>query len=263
MIRLAFLVLCFLSLGAVPAAATDFMLSFDDGPVPGATEAILDQLATLQGEDGRPVRAAFFLVGDAPRDFWTRREYYAPYELWTGKGSVAEYPELLWRIVAAGHVVGNHSVHHGWFRWPWLSGGAGMEEEIAGWKRIAGPLLPPGAPRLFRPPYLMDTPAVREAAVRAGYRVVLGEVSGDGSPLATPYAIVEGVSALLKKWAEPRPALLIFHEIRPSTRAHLADMVRELEKRGFRLVHFDADRLEHSVGEQRPALQAAVQPAGE
>jgi len=59
-------------------------LTFDDGPTPHHTPAILDALAALD------VRAAFFVVGQNAR----------------------RYPDLLRRIDAEGHIIGNHSFHH-------------------------------------------------------------------------------------------------------------------------------------------------------
>lgn len=59
-------------------------LTFDDGPDPQRTPAVLDLLAR-QG-----VRATFFVVG-------ARAE---------------AHPELVRRMVAEGHVVGNHSYTH-------------------------------------------------------------------------------------------------------------------------------------------------------
>ncbi|MBC7531486.1 MAG: polysaccharide deacetylase family protein [Oligoflexus sp.] len=60
-------------------------LTFDDGPDPRYTPQILDYL------DREGIRAAFFVVGSR----------------------VAQYPDLVREIVARGHVVGNHSYHHG------------------------------------------------------------------------------------------------------------------------------------------------------
>jgi peptidoglycan/xylan/chitin deacetylase (PgdA/CDA1 family) len=61
-------------------------LTFDDGPNPPRTEEILDILA----ETG--ARATFFLIGK-----WVER-----------------WPRTVERIVAGGHVVGNHSYTHAW-----------------------------------------------------------------------------------------------------------------------------------------------------
>lgn len=55
----------------------EFMLSFDDGPIP-ETEQVLDILATLKAIDGTPVKAGFFLLANSPEEFWQQRFYYAP-----------------------------------------------------------------------------------------------------------------------------------------------------------------------------------------
>ncbi|RIV35577.1 polysaccharide deacetylase family protein [Micromonospora radicis] len=59
-------------------------LTFDDGPHPVHTPRLLDVLAA------NDVRAVFFLQGD----------------------QVAHHPELVRRIIAGGHALGNHGMHH-------------------------------------------------------------------------------------------------------------------------------------------------------
>lgn len=63
-------------------------LTFDDGPVPGVTDYVLQELAK------REQRATFFVVGD----------------------NVRRNPVLAQEIVSAGHGVGNHTFNHlnGW-----------------------------------------------------------------------------------------------------------------------------------------------------
>lgn len=63
-------------------------LTFDDGPVPGVTDWVLDLLREHN------IKASFFVLGK----------------------QVEENPELYQRIFAEGHVVGNHSYSHpnGW-----------------------------------------------------------------------------------------------------------------------------------------------------
>lgn len=59
-------------------------LTFDDGPTPGKTEQILQILAAEQ------IHATFFLTGQ----------------------ELQQHPQLLQKILAAGHQVGNHSYSH-------------------------------------------------------------------------------------------------------------------------------------------------------
>ena len=64
-------------------------LTFDDGPEPEVTPRVLDTLRE------RGVRATFFLIGKAAR----------------------RHPEIVRRIVAEGHAVGNHSDEHSYMFW--------------------------------------------------------------------------------------------------------------------------------------------------
>ena len=63
-------------------------LTFDDGPVPGVTDIILDILAGYQA------KATFFCIGD----------------------NIRKHPDLFRRISQEGHAIGNHTYHHvnGW-----------------------------------------------------------------------------------------------------------------------------------------------------
>ncbi|PZX56560.1 polysaccharide deacetylase family protein [Algoriphagus chordae] len=96
-------------------------LTFDDGPVPGVTDYVLQQLAK------RNQKATFFVVGD----------------------NVRKYPELAQEIISAGHAIGNHTYNHlnGWkteksIYLDNIERCDRMLEDVVGMK-----------PKLFRPPY--------------------------------------------------------------------------------------------------------------
>lgn len=229
--------------GRIPTKNTEFMLSFDDGPLPETTGRVLDMLARLKAVDGTPVKAGFFLLADAPDEFWQRRMYYAPYELWTDKGSVAKYPDIARRIKQAGHSIGNHTVRHPWFKWPWLDTPEAVLREFSEWEIIAEPVLGAANNRLFRPPYFILTATVRETATRLGYQIVMGESAGDAIPGITVDEVKQKTQAILAAWAKPYPCVLVFHDNRPTTYRHLDEIVSHLQQQGFRLVHFDPERL--------------------
>jgi peptidoglycan-N-acetylglucosamine deacetylase len=222
---------------------TEFMLSFDDGPWPNTTERVLDILATLKAADGTPVKAGFFLLADAPDEFWQRRFYYAPYELWSDKGSIAKYPTIARRIQLDGHIIGNHSTHHAWFRWPWLDTQEAVLSEFTEWEAISQRVLGGSNVRLFRPPNLILNANVRETARRLGYQVIMGESVGDTIPGITVDTLKQRTQSILAAWNKPYPCLLIFHDNRPTTYRHLDEIVGNLRQQGFRLVHFDPKRL--------------------
>lgn len=72
----------------MPAERRSVFLTFDDGPVPGVTDYVLNEL------EKRGQKATFFVVGD----------------------NVGKNPALAHQIIAAGHILGNHTFNHlnGW-----------------------------------------------------------------------------------------------------------------------------------------------------
>ena len=122
--------------GDAPVAA----LTFDDGPNPEATPAILDAL----GVEG--VAATFFVLG-RHADRW---------------------PVIVERTRAEGHVVGNHGYHHR--KLVWRSPSYVRDDIVLGAAAIerAG-----GArPRLFRAPHGQRNPWVSPIARSEGQRTV-------------------------------------------------------------------------------------------
>jgi len=220
----------------------EFMLSFDDGPLPDVTERVLDMLATLNTVDGTPVKAGFFLLSDSAEGFWRRRVTYAPYELWS-KGSIAKYPEIARRIKREGHTIGNHTAHHPWFRWPWTDTPGAVQSEFAMWEATSTRVLGASSTRLFRPPYLILTKNVRETANRLGYQIVMGELVGDAIPYVTLDEIMKKTESILRAWSKPYPCVLIFHGNRPTTYEHLTEIVENLQQQGFALIDFAPERL--------------------
>ena len=97
-------------------------LTFDNGPWPGPTEAVLDILAD------RSLRATFFMVGERLR---------AP-----GSRPLAE------RAKAAGHWIGNHTMTHG-VPLGLRTEPDAVEQEIGATEALIGPLSHPD--RFFRP----------------------------------------------------------------------------------------------------------------
>lgn len=126
---------------AAGAGAPHVALTFDDGPTPGSTDRILDVL----GEAG--VRAAFFVVGR----------------------NAARWPQIVRRMDAEGHVVGNHTwdhAHFGVFR-----RAAYWDRQVARTNDIIIEIIG-RRPALFRPPMGIKTPHIAAAARGAGHAVV-------------------------------------------------------------------------------------------
>ena len=114
----------------LPAPCTGVALTFDDGPHPERTPAVLDLLA----QHGQ--RATFFVIGE----------------------NVRRYPALVRRIVAEGHALGLHSNSHSWMFNCWPPGRVQRDLECCG-AAIADVTGRP-APVLFRPPMGLKNPIV-------------------------------------------------------------------------------------------------------
>jgi peptidoglycan-N-acetylglucosamine deacetylase len=119
-------------------------LTFDDGPHVDYTPRLL---GILERHDAR---ATFFMTGEA----------------------ALAHPELVRRIAAGGHAIGNHSWDHPSF--PLISG----RERRRQIRKCASVLAPYGE-RLFRPPYGEQNVASRLDALLLGYQVVMFNIATD------------------------------------------------------------------------------------
>ena len=236
---------------AAKAQPRKFMLTFDDGPLPGKTDRVLETVSKLTAPDGSRIKAAFFMLGDAPQYPTAVRHYFAPYEVWVHKGSMQQHRALVQRVLAEGHFVGNHTAHHAWIRWPWFWSRAALKQEISEWEKHAGVPMP--GPKLFRPPHLIENEALTAASTELGYQTVSGYTVGDASPGSD----VSDVKArILKIFADPKiptdkPVVLIFHDVISTTYENLGEIVSYLQGQGHTLVHFDPQKAAKPV--QLPA----------
>lgn len=145
------------------ASGRGYALTFDDGPHPQGTPAVLELLAAAG------VHATFFLVGE----------------------QVQRNPALAAEIAAAGHGVGVHCHRHrNLLRLtPWQ-----VREDIARAQAIISEASD-CVPLLYRPPYgVLNASALRLARVRGWRTLLWSEWGRDWEARATPESIAELVS---------------------------------------------------------------------
>jgi peptidoglycan-N-acetylglucosamine deacetylase len=199
-------------------------LTFDDGPNEPYTSQIADFLAERQ------IRATFFQVGRA----------------------VLRYQDVSSRLLADGHVIGNHSFTHEFTNC--LSPRAVAGEVRMGQAALATLGL---RPALYRPPWLLRTPALRRVLAEHGLRPVSGEFC---HPLEVFQPRAELIADAVLAKAGPG-SIVIFHDgydghpgDRASTVAAVRIVVDRLSRLGYRFVTVD-ELLGIPAYQQRPACQ--------
>jgi peptidoglycan/xylan/chitin deacetylase (PgdA/CDA1 family) len=170
-------------------------LSFDNGPIPGSTDRILDILKA------RGLRATFFALGKLAAE----REGY----------------DVLIRAKAEGHWIGNHTMNHGTPLGE-STDPRHVENEIEAAERVLGPLALPE--RLFRPNgggelggHLLS-PQARDWLAARKYKVVTwNNVPGDWIEPRRGWVERALATAQAQDWS-----LLVLHD------PYLADMMDTL-----------------------------------
>lgn len=119
------------------ADSQSIALTFDDGPVPGKTDLVLDILKKHQ------VKATFFFIGNR----------------------VDQHPELAKRAVEEGHLLGNHSHNHT-FMFD-LYNERQMSDELDICNEAIEDIVGK-KPKLFRPPYGVTNPTMQRVLKRNG-----------------------------------------------------------------------------------------------
>jgi peptidoglycan/xylan/chitin deacetylase (PgdA/CDA1 family) len=151
-------------------------LTFDDGPNEPHTSRLLDVL------DDRDVRATFFQVGSCAEAF----------------------PATTRRVVASGHVLGNHSYSHSFTRYasePRQRSEIDRTQEVL--LEVAGV-----RPALYRPPWLCHLPWVLSTVRSRRLQVVSGTFGHPFEVFQPPAAILAAGAA---KRATPG-SILILHD---------------------------------------------------
>ncbi len=174
-------------------------LTFDDGPVPGPTEFVLETLAAFGAA------ATFFCVGD----------------------NIGKHPAIFNKVLEGGHKVGNHTCHH---LKGWKTPDAAYFEDIAACEA----LLPGNGPgkKLFRPPY--GQIRRRQAKALLGrYEIVMWDVlSGDFHPKISPQQCFMATARHIRPGS-----IVVFHDSHKAFRNLEHTLPRFLEhfaRQGFR-----------------------------
>jgi peptidoglycan/xylan/chitin deacetylase (PgdA/CDA1 family) len=193
----------------LPLADKEVVLTFDDGPWPGTTAAVLDALKR------ECVRASFFLLGE----------------------NALAHPDLAKRELAEGHTLAHHSFNH-----PLLDhmSPAAAEAEIdRGFAAVDTALYGQGAakrPRtpFFRFPGFASTPALLDR-LAARHIVVFGaDLWASDWNRMTP---AQELTLVMGRLEATHGGIVLFHDTKQQTAAMLPGFLRSLKAAGYRIVH--------------------------
>ena len=182
----------------------EVVLTFDDGPA-APTAKILDALAA------ECARATFFVIGH----------------------NAAGTPALVKRAADEGHSIGHHSYSHPGQTLRRMSDAAAradIDRGIAATTAAAGGASAP----FFRFPGFADTPALLSYLQGKGFTVFGSDVWASDWNDTTPEAERDLILSRLEKAGK---GILLFHDSKAHTAQMLPEFLKELKKRGFRLVH--------------------------
>ena len=178
-------------------------LSFDDGPVTGKTERVLDILKQFE------VPAIFFCIGKR----------------------VAENGSLAKRIHDEGHLLGNHSFFH---RATFDLQSSGMIAKELYDTDIAIQKVVGKRPRFFRPPYGVTNPMVSKAVRLRNYKVIGWSIRSFDTVITDRERLLSRVTGTLKNGD-----IILFHDYCDSTLEILPQVLAYIEKAGLKVVRID------------------------
>lgn len=194
----------------LPLEDHEVVLTFDDGPWPRTTAAILDALKA------ECVKATFFLIGQ----------------------NAKARPELVRRVLAEGHTVAHHSMTHPDATLagiPYDAAVAEIERGVAADEKAAygsggGEARVP----FFRFPGFASTPALLEYLDRKGFAVFGADLWASDWNVMTPDA---QLALVLKRLDAAGRGIVLFHDTKTQTAAMIPAFLRALADRGYRVVH--------------------------
>ncbi|MGP9811172.1 polysaccharide deacetylase family protein [Rhodopseudomonas sp. NSM] len=190
----------------LPLQDREVVLTFDDGPLPRYSNAVLDILAK------ECVKATFFVVGRMAK----------------------AYPEGVRRMRDGGHTIGTHSQNHP-LSFNRMTAEQAKQEVDEGIDAVAAALGSRAAiAPFFRIPGLLRAEAVEGYLGSQGIQTWSADFPADDWRHISPEAVYS--LAMSRLQAKGRGVLLL-HDIQPRTVAALPQILHELKARGFRIVH--------------------------
>lgn len=186
----------------------EVVLTFDDGPLRPKTTSVLNAL------EAHCTKATFFMVG---------------------RMALVD-PSMVREIDRRGHTVATHSWSHK--MQGRLSKTGGVQEYELGLSAISLALGKPAAP-FFRFPYLSDPTQMQGYLKSRDTGIFSIDVDSLDFRTRSGQAMIDRTMNGLKRLGK---GILLFHDIQRSTASGVADLLDELKRQGFKVVHVIAKK---------------------
>jgi peptidoglycan/xylan/chitin deacetylase (PgdA/CDA1 family) len=180
----------------------EVVLTFDDGPWPGRTPAVLKALAD------QCAKAIFFPIGK-----------HATYE-----------PGILKQVAAAGHAIGSHTWGHQDLSKKSLE--EAKDEIEKGISAVAWAVGGPVAP-YFRFPALRHPPEIVTYLGERNIGIFSTDMDSFDFKMRRPEQVRQAVLAKLKKHGK---GIVLMHDFQQATAAAAADLLKDLKTNGYKIV---------------------------
>lgn len=205
----------------------EVVLTFDDGPWPNNTRAVLTALAN------HCVKATFFPIGK--------------HALW--------HPDIIKEVASAGHTIGGHTWSHG--NLERMKGEKGIEEIEKGFSAVKLALGSPPSP-FFRFPFLKDKDHLAYLGTR-NIGVFSHDLDSFDFKMRTPEQVVSSVMSKLEKKGK---GIILMHDFQQATANAMPALLNELKAKGYKLVHMKAKAPLPTLAQWDEAAKNEIKSAG-
>jgi peptidoglycan-N-acetylglucosamine deacetylase len=206
----------------------EVVLTFDDGPWPTNTRAVLDALAQ------NCVKATFFPIGK--------------HALW--------HPEILKEVAAAGHTIGSHTWSHA--NLGKVKGDKATEEIEKGFSAVKLALGAPPAP-FFRFPYLQDPKDQLAYLASRNIAIISHDMDSFDFKMRKPEDVIKSVMSKLERKGK---GIILMHDFQQATAKAVPDLLKELKAKGYKVVHMTAKAPVTTLAQWDDAAKSELKGAG-
>jgi peptidoglycan/xylan/chitin deacetylase (PgdA/CDA1 family) len=207
----------------------EVVLTFDDGPWPNNTRAVLEALAQ------HCTKATFFPIGK--------------HAIW--------HPEILKEVAQAGHTVGSHTWSHA--NLSKAKGEKAKEEIEKGVSAVKLALGTAPAP-FFRFPYLQDPPEIVTYLGTRNMAMFSHDVDSFDFKFRKPEDVVKSVMSRIEKHGK---GIILLHDFQQATAKALPQLLADLKAKGYKVVHLTPKQPVVTLAEWDEAAKKEIKgPAG-